>query len=383
MWKVVLGVLAFAQPVSQFVLWLLRTAGDIDFLVERLNDPGWIGVLAVMLIAPPPWLPFACVVVGLLLIWWFANRAGPAALLPLGTRPTQSIDLPAPETVRRDITVGEAAAFLATGQWGRDFYKIVGEKGNIASRGYDALLQAAADGLIPIWGKRSEWGVYEPIQTGFWYKNRIEFLSLCKGDAQTEASDKAFSGHRYISLMTSRDQVSRLSPQATEATGPDGEVIGAIRWRFLSPSNFFIAAKGRGDFIDIYGVQATGVNESDELISDFSGTIRSEVTGSEFPITVCDSKGNLVDPAGWGIPAKHQFRFQVRFFGDEPIGVTDFLHDFRRLTIRLRYNGTEYKRVISPEEIDSEVARAEKELRRVPPVRSAGIIKMSNPGAGE
>ncbi len=159
----------------------------------------------------------------------------------------------------------------------------------------------------------------------------------------------------------------------------DEEVLGAIKWRFLAPHYHFIAAKGHERGVDYFGVQASGNNETDELISDFSGTVKSEVTGKEFPITISDGKGNLVDPMGYGIPARHQFHWQVRFTDlGNPLSVTEFLRDYRRLTIRFKYNGQEYKRHFTPEEMEAEVAHAEASLRKLPPRTSAGIIKLKN-----
>lgn len=287
---------------------------------------------------------------------------------------------PTGQAISRDVSVEEAMAFLATGYWGQSFFKAVGEKGRVVSKAYDSFLQAAADGHVFVWGKRSEWGVYEPIQSKFWYENRIDFLSLCKDEARTESSEKAFSGERFIALMTSRAQVERLAPPQNEkpATYANEEILGAIRWRFLSPGNYFIAARGRGHYIDIFGVQASGTNESDEIITDFSGTVRSEITGREYVIAVNDGHGKLIDPRGYGIPAKNGFRFQVRFNGDKAINRTEFLRDFRRLTIRLRYNGIDYIRVITPEEIEAELARTEAEMIRNPPVSSFGLKKLDN-----
>jgi hypothetical protein len=46
---------------------------------------------------------------------------------------------------------------------------------------YDRCLQAAADGIIPIWGKREPYSVHEPIPNEYWFTNRFEWFDLLKG----------------------------------------------------------------------------------------------------------------------------------------------------------------------------------------------------------
>jgi hypothetical protein len=72
------------------------------------------------------------------------------------------------------------------------------------------FLQAAADGLVPIWGKRENWAVHQPIPRDYWYQNRIDWFSLLKGDAKSESSTHTFQGDHYLSLMTSKAAVEAL-----------------------------------------------------------------------------------------------------------------------------------------------------------------------------
>jgi hypothetical protein len=220
------------------------------------------------------------------------------------------------------------------------------------------------------------------IPRAAWAQLEIVFNEKAKGGDET-VYRTGTGNTRYNDVHFCSVQFYSLFPLETEQEAgqlkqTNDEVLGAISWRFLSPGNYFIAARGRGHYVDYFGVQASGRNESDEIITDFSGFIRSEVTGREYPITVSDGRGNLIDPKGYGIPARHGFHFQVRFNGDQPMNMNEFLRDFRRMTIALRYNGTQYKRTIMPEELEREVDRAERELRRKPPVSSYGIKKLND-----
>ena len=67
-----------------------------------------------------------------------------------------------PKTPERDVGIGEAIAFMCLGKWGSKFMEAVGAMGVDATANYNSLLQAAADGTIPVWGKRPNNGVYEP-----------------------------------------------------------------------------------------------------------------------------------------------------------------------------------------------------------------------------
>jgi hypothetical protein len=111
--------------------------------------------------------------------------------------------------VARDIGLSEAVAYLCFRQWGKSFLDAAGSSEVDGAAEYDHFLQAAADGAIQIWGRREPYSVYEPIPNDYWFKNRIEWFSLLKGNPESESSRHAFSGDRYLSLMTSRALVEQ------------------------------------------------------------------------------------------------------------------------------------------------------------------------------
>ena len=115
-----------------------------------------------------------------------------------------------PKTPERDVGIGEAIAFMCLGKWGSKFMEAVGAMGVDATANYNSLLQAAADGTIPVWGKRQNYGVYEPIAKEFWFENDFEWFSLLRGDGHSQSKKSTFQGDRYLSLMTSRAAVESL-----------------------------------------------------------------------------------------------------------------------------------------------------------------------------
>lgn len=73
-WGVVLTVLGAIN-------WGVRTAGDIDFVLQSVDDPGWLKAVAVALFVSPPWF----VVMGLFVLSataLYLTRGGPS--LPEG-----------------------------------------------------------------------------------------------------------------------------------------------------------------------------------------------------------------------------------------------------------------------------------------------------------
>lgn len=119
--------------------------------------------------------------------------------------------------VSRDTSVSEAVAYACFRQWGKSFFEVAASSDVDGAAGYDQFLQAAADGLVPIWGRRNQLSVYETISNEYWYKNRIDWFSLLRGDPKTESSEHTFSGDKYLSLMTSRAAMeSRWRPKNYE-----------------------------------------------------------------------------------------------------------------------------------------------------------------------
>jgi hypothetical protein len=132
----------------------------------------------------------------------------------------------------RNVSVSEAVGSVAFRDWGIRFIQAISEvsapmvKAGIA---YDQFLQAIADGEIPVWGKKQQAGVHEPIQHDYWFENRIDFKDLMLDRASTESSGNSFNGPRYKSLMTSREAVERYWPRIG-ATGP--RAISALQISF-------------------------------------------------------------------------------------------------------------------------------------------------------
>jgi hypothetical protein len=112
----------------------------------------------------------------------------------------------------RDIGLSEAVAYVCFREWGKRFIDAAGTSSVDAANGYDVFLQAAADGEIPIWGKKESWGVHQPIPKDFWFQNRIDWMDLLRGEGCSESSQHAFSGDKYASMMTSKTAVEQKWP---------------------------------------------------------------------------------------------------------------------------------------------------------------------------
>jgi hypothetical protein len=128
----------------------------------------------------------------------------------------------------RDVGIGEAIGYICFREWGRNFLAATGSEHASAAKEYDELLQAFADGVVPAWGKRYNYGVHEPIPKEFWFNNRIDWFSLLRDDPRVERNSTS-KGETYTSLMTSRADIERYWP-AIGASGP--RAMSALRISF-------------------------------------------------------------------------------------------------------------------------------------------------------
>jgi hypothetical protein len=108
----------------------------------------------------------------------------------------------------RDISVAQVVAYVCFRQWGREFLDAAGAPGIDAPTALAEVRQAAADGIICIWGKRPGQQVYEKVPTDFWVRHQIEWFGLLRNRTTTEPTiSVADRGDRYEDLMASKIQV--------------------------------------------------------------------------------------------------------------------------------------------------------------------------------
>jgi hypothetical protein len=77
-WLALAGFLPLIPPATKGVLSLLSVGGNIDFVISRSQEPGWVGQLMNWLIDPPSWMILPLIALGLTCIYWDAKRQ-PAA----------------------------------------------------------------------------------------------------------------------------------------------------------------------------------------------------------------------------------------------------------------------------------------------------------------
>jgi hypothetical protein len=68
-WKGIAGSGALLLSLWQAFRTLLSWGGEVDFVISHIQSPGWVGALLGLVLAPPPFLTIALVVLGLLLIF--------------------------------------------------------------------------------------------------------------------------------------------------------------------------------------------------------------------------------------------------------------------------------------------------------------------------
>lgn len=178
------------------IVWVVdRLHGDAIFAWVRPMIPEWVSspTLDHALTWGPP---VVLVAVGVFFAWMVLRA-------PEGSRPLEQT---------RDVSVDKALAYMVFGSWDREFYEVVSSKPSTGAAKYDAFLQAAADGEVPVWGRKDEGGVHEPIPAEYWRDHRIDWLGMMRDNPCTE---RGTPGPRYDALMTSKAAVERLALQST------------------------------------------------------------------------------------------------------------------------------------------------------------------------
>lgn len=119
-------------------------------------------------------------------------------------------------TSKRDVFVLDAMYRVASGHWDKDYPDITEDASVISNleRGRKAILQAAADGDLPIWGKTSQSGVFEAIPADEWRHIYIDLLDVMRygnspENLRTKGRDPGVR-NSYLHLMTTKEIVDEL-----------------------------------------------------------------------------------------------------------------------------------------------------------------------------
>ena len=86
-------ILSAGGTIFRYAKDIISLFGDIDLLVERSRDPGWIGAMIGFLLDPPGWLILVVVIAGLIAIYLDVRRNRRAAAPKIAQSP-QNFALP-------------------------------------------------------------------------------------------------------------------------------------------------------------------------------------------------------------------------------------------------------------------------------------------------
>ena len=223
--------------------------------------------------------------------------------------------------VWRDVGIGEAVGYICFREWGHNFLAATGSEYADGGKEYDELLQAFADGVVPVWGKRNSYGVHESIPAEYWYKNRIDWFSLLRNEPRTEPSNATFNGDGYTSLMTSRATVERHWP-AIGSTGP--RALSTLRITF-----------GMEDaYTDAAGSSLRQIRRTFSFKLENIG--QKTLSGCRVVVEATEPKSSLTLPIvlreGIALaPGDHSFIPLVRY--GEPRGPEDYADSFATLVV--------------------------------------------------
>ena len=101
---------------------------------------------------------------------------------------------------KRDIGLAEALAYAELKEWGRSFFEAASSEKNVANEHLSRFRQLAHDGLLTVWGKRSENGVFQIIPKEHWLDHNLEWFDLLRGNSRTENVSRT-EPHPYSEIM--------------------------------------------------------------------------------------------------------------------------------------------------------------------------------------
>jgi len=172
---------------------------------------------------------------------------------------------------------------------------------------------------------------------------------------------------------------------------------GRIVW------NFEETASGRGYFLNmqkpsgqeprIVGFGAHGKNNSSEPINDFDAYLRSDTTNETLPIYIVAAEASAANVCTMalptlpkdtlGIPAFADFDivsygkpFPINVLNADAMPLSKFLNEFVPFTVVMKYDGKDYERHFSKEEVDRQIALLEK---LTAPITTPHVVKKSAP----
>jgi len=165
----IVGGATLALPIIKAIVSL---AGDVDLIVSRTEDPGWVGVAMRWLSAQPDWLLLILVAIGLSLIYW-NNHNRWRKITAIDEFPRRNF-LYLLHSKRRDANTHQAVTYLSAWVWitGYDEFEHTHFIYKQFADALPTIEQAALDGSITVWGKRDS--VYEPIPQSYWSGFKIE-----------------------------------------------------------------------------------------------------------------------------------------------------------------------------------------------------------------
>jgi hypothetical protein len=113
----------------------------------------------------------------------------------------------------RDVGLAEALAYAELGQWGKSFFDAASAAMNEANEQLERFRQLAHDGVLTVWGKRTENGVFQLIPKDHWIDHHVEWFDLLRGKARTE-NVRNTHAEPISELMVSKAEFEREWPHA-------------------------------------------------------------------------------------------------------------------------------------------------------------------------
>lgn len=229
--KILTG-LAVIGMLIKALEWLLSWLGNMDLVVSRIEDPGWMGkAINFLFLEPPVWFSNSLLLIAILLLLFvlLKHNEKKETEHPATKKQTlaKQVDLkrtalPSDAVIaangKHDVWLLDAVHFVVHRNWESQYVQLGDtERLNKLFHAQKEIRQLATDGDLPIWGMNNFDGPLVLIEPDYWQRYNFEFMGSLQHTAhpeewQTENARPPNNLSIYRSLKTSKQKIEEFFP---------------------------------------------------------------------------------------------------------------------------------------------------------------------------
>jgi hypothetical protein len=239
---------------------------------------------------------------------------------------------------------------------------------------------------IMAWGRPR--GIGEPpplsIPGDTWRTHQLDFhphRDVPGMRNQTFLKRKGTGETAYYDVLLNRQQLRQVWPNFEpeyETRKEKSSASAAVEWNFDATGPFIGMTAEPDDQIRIFNFQARGWNRTGDPITKIGGYVRSDKTNRRYPIKINDGHGTMIEPHRVRlIPVDQSFDIAAPFgTASRVITVREFVNEIVPFTFFFEYDGKEFRRTFTWEQIEPRLRAYEQVIRQS--FKQATEIKVSS-----